>query len=94
MAGPELLEVFAELVVGDRVEVVHELKVGFRTWSTTTVGTLVSKDRRRHSLHFQRNFDDKVFSDLLVLRRDDGELTTVTLDEFSELRKLPSLDRS
>jgi hypothetical protein len=32
--------------------------------------------------------DDKVFSDVLILKRDDGELTTVTLDEFSDLRKL------
>ena len=67
---------------------IHEVKVGFRTWTTTTVGTVVSKDRRRHGLHFRRNFDDKVFSDMIVLKRDDGELTTVTLDEFSELRKL------
>jgi len=94
MSNSPALDVFAELEPGDRLEVVHEVKVGFRTWSTTTVGTLVSKDRRRHSLHFQRNFDDKVFSDVLVLRREDGELTTVALDEFSELRKLPARDRS
>jgi hypothetical protein len=29
-----------------------------------------------------------VYSDLIVLRRDDGELTTVTIDEFSRLRRL------
>jgi hypothetical protein len=29
-----------------------------------------------------------VFSDVVVLKREDGELTTVTLDEFSEIRKL------
>jgi hypothetical protein len=64
------------------------VKVGFRNWSTNTLGTVVGKDRRRHSLHFNRNFDDKVYSDVLILKRDDGELTTVTLDEFSELRKV------
>jgi hypothetical protein len=82
------LKTFDELQPGDRVEVIHEVKVGFRTWSSRTTGTLVSKDRRRHSLHFNRNFDDKVYSDVLVLKRDDGELTTITLDEFSELKKL------
>jgi hypothetical protein len=55
---------------------------------TTTVGTVVKTDRRRHAYHHQRNFDDKVFSDVVVLKREDGELTTVTLDEFSEIRKL------
>lgn len=94
MAYPQTLEQFAELRPGDRVEVQHEVKVGFRSWTSTTTGVVVEKDRRRHSLHYQRNFDDKVFSDVLVLRRDDGELTTITLDEFSEIRKLAAGDRA
>ena len=81
--------VFSELKPGDHIELEHEVKVGFKKWRTTTAGTVVSTDRRRHSLHHLRNFDDKVFSDVIVLRREDGELTTVTLDEFSKLRKLP-----
>jgi hypothetical protein len=88
MPYPQTLEIFASLQPGDRVEVTHEVKVGFRHWNTKTLGTVVSKDRRRHSLHYNRNFDDKVYSDVLILKRDDGELTTVTLDEFSELRKV------
>lgn len=90
MAYPATLETYAQLVPGDRVEIVHEVKVGFRTWMTTTRGEVVKTERRRHSLHFRRNYDDKVFSDMILLRREDGELTTVTLDEFSELRKLPA----
>ena len=81
-------ETFASLQPGDRVQVDHEVKVGFRRWMTTTIGTVVKKERRRHSLHFKRNPDDKVYSDVIVLKRDSGELTTVTLDEFSELRRL------
>ena len=88
MARIQTLDVFGSLQPGDRVELKHEVKVGFRQWSSTTVGTVVQTERRRHSLHHQRNFDDKVFSDVIVLRRDSGELTTVTLDEFSELRVL------
>lgn len=88
MAYPESLEVYADLQIGDRVEVTHEVKVGFRKWLTVTKGKVVRKDRRRHGLHIQRNPDDKVYSDILVLEREDGELTTVTMDEFSDLRKL------
>jgi hypothetical protein len=88
MPYPQALETFAALQPGDRVEVTHEVKVGFRRWNSKTIGTVVAKDRRRHSLHFARNFDDQVFSDVLILKRDDGELTTVTLDEFSELREV------
>ena len=88
MAYPEAINVFTSLVPGDRVEVTHEVKVGFRKWYSVTKGKVVSKDRRRHGLHVNRNSDDKVYSDVLILERDDGELTTVTLDEFSDLRKL------
>jgi hypothetical protein len=83
-------ELFAQLRAGDRVEVEHEIRVGFRQWRIRTQGTVVRTERRRHGLHERRNFDDKVFSDEIVLRRDDGELTTVALDEFTVLKRLPT----
>ena len=84
----QTLRVFEQLQPGDDVELQHEIKVGFRSWRTTTRGNVVSALRRRHGLHYQRNFDDKAFSDVIVLKMPDGELTTVTLDEFSVLRKV------
>ena len=60
---------------------------GALQWTTKTCGTVVRTERLRHGLHFQRNFDDKVFSDVILLELPDGELTTVTLDEFTTLRR-------
>lgn len=85
---PTPREMIAELKPGDRIEVVHEIKVGLKRWPMSSVGEVVRVERRRHGLHYQRNRDDKVFSDLIVMRRDDGELTTVTLDEFTEIKRL------
>ena len=85
----ESRQLFVELRPGDRVEVTHEVKVGSsKTWSTTTTGTVVNTERRRQGLHFRRNVDDKVFADMIVLKRDDGEQTTVTMDEFTVIRRL------
>ena len=84
-------KLYEELQPGDRVEVTHEVKVGQKVWQTVTAGTVISKERRRHGLHFRRNVDDKVYSDALLLRRDDGEITTVTIDEFTRLKRLPAL---
>ncbi|MGE0610298.1 MAG: hypothetical protein AB7O62_24630 [Pirellulales bacterium] len=81
-------QLFSQLLPGDKVELTHEVKVGQQIWNTKTAGEVVRTERRRHGLHFRRNRDDKVFSDLIILRRPNGELTTVTLDEFSELKKL------
>ena len=79
---------FDQLQPGDRIQLVHTVTVGSKQWTTTTLGTVERKERRRPGLHFRRSLDDKVFSDLLVLRRDGGELTTVTMDEFTELKRI------
>lgn len=82
-------EVFATLRGGDRIEVVHEVKVGSsKTWKTSTVGTVVNTERRRQGLHVRRNPDDKVFADMIIMKRDDGELTTITMDEFTEIKRV------
>jgi hypothetical protein len=81
-------DLYYELRPGDRIEVEHTVLVGVRTWTTKTAGSVVRTERRRHGLHFRRNFDDKVFSDVIVLQRADGELTAVTLDEFTTLRRV------
>lgn len=73
---------------GDRVEVDHEIKVGLKVWHKTTVGTVERVERRRQGLHFKRNVDDKAFCDLIVLKLADESLTTVTIDEFTKLRKI------
>jgi len=88
----QMRQLFTELVEGDRIVVEHEVKVGQDRWPTKTVGTLVRTERRRHGLHYRRNPDDKVWSDILVLRHDDGELTTLTVDEFTKIRRLEAAD--
>jgi hypothetical protein len=84
----ETRETFEALKAGDRLEVDHVITIGPQTWTTKSVGTVVKTERGRHGLHFRRNFDDKVYSDFILLKRDDGELTTVAIDEFTTLRKL------
>ncbi len=90
MSDSQNRQIYAELKPGDRIRLRHEVKVGFRSWEQVTEGTVERTERRRHGLHNKRNPDDKVYSDLIVLRRDDGELTTVSLDAYSELEKLES----
>ena len=88
-ATTDARRVFEELKAGDRIEVTHEVKVGSsKTWTTKTVGTVLHTERCRQGLHFRRNPDDKVFADMIVLKRDDDEQTTITMDEFTEIKRL------
>jgi len=85
----ESRRLYEQLQPGDRVEVIHGVTVGSSAkWTTTTIGKVLRTERRRHGLHFQRNPDDKVYSDVVILARDNGELTTVTVDEFTRLRRV------
>ncbi|MBN2579933.1 MAG: hypothetical protein JXB10_13170 [Pirellulales bacterium] len=78
---------FDELKPGDRIEVEHMVTIGRRSWPSRTAGMVVRTERRRHGLHVHRNFDDAVFSDSILLELPDGELTNVTVDEFTHLRR-------
>ncbi|MCE5301908.1 MAG: hypothetical protein LLF97_02225 [Planctomycetaceae bacterium] len=77
---------FDELKIGDRVEVEHVVTVGQKSWTAKTCGTVVRVERRRHGMHVQRGRDDQVFSDAVLLEQPDGELTAVTMDEFTAIR--------
>lgn len=90
MATAELAsrKLYEQLLPGDMVEVQHEVKVGSKTWTATTRGKVISTERRRHGLHYRRSVDDKVFSDMLVLEAADGSITTITMDEFTVLKKV------
>ena len=86
-AAPTTRELFQQLQPGDRIEVEHTVMVGLEQWPTKTTGTVVRTDRRRHGLHFRRNYDDKVFSDVILLELPGGELSEVTIDEFTSIRR-------
>ena len=77
----------AELKPGDRVDVEHTVTVGQKNWLAKTSGKVIRVERRRHGLHFHRNFDDKVFSDTVLLEMADGELAAITIDEFTKMRR-------
>ncbi len=89
---PSVLETrkaYDNLQAGDRIELTHEVKVGLKRWYTTTQGTVVKTHRQRHGLHWRRNPDDKVYRDEIVLQLPDGSITTLTIDEWTELKVLP-----
>jgi hypothetical protein len=78
---------YDELMPGDRIEVEHTVTVGRNSWPAKTYGTVLRIERRRHGLHHRRNFDDKVFSDTILLELPDGELTAIAIDEYTTLRR-------
>ena len=85
--GSETRAQLHELSAGDRIEVEQLVTVGEKSWTTKTCGIVVRTERCRRGPHFNRNFDDKVFGDTILLELADGELTSVTVDEFTTIRR-------
>jgi len=82
---------YEQLRPGDHVKITQRVKVGQKVWKTEVTGTVERVERRRHGLNVERNFDDKAFSDLVVLRKDGPmpEETAVALDEFTHIERQP-----
>jgi hypothetical protein len=80
---------FEALKPGDHVKITQRIKVGLKIWTTTVTGTVERTERRREGLAVKRNFDDKAFADLILLRKDGpaGEETTVAMDEYTQIER-------
>jgi hypothetical protein len=83
-------QLYAVLKPGDDVDVTHHMKIGFNQYECHTTGVVMSTERRECGTDggWRRNWDDRYWFDHLVLRRDDGELTTVTIDEYTEITNI------
>ncbi|RPI85064.1 MAG: hypothetical protein EHM42_07020 [Planctomycetaceae bacterium] len=78
---------FEDLQPGQRVKITQRVKVGLKIWQTEVTGVVEKIERRRNGLHVKRNFDDRAFCDLILLRKDGPvpDETTVVLDEFTQV---------
>ncbi len=81
---------FEALCAGDHVKITQRIKVGLKIWTTSVAGTVERTERRREGLDVKRNFDDKAFADLILLKKDGsaGEETTVVLDEYTQIERM------
>ena len=80
---------FETLHPGDHIRVTQRIKVGLKIWTTSVTGSVERIERRREGLAVKRNFDDKAFADLIVLKKDGpvAEETTVALDEYTQIER-------
>ena len=80
---------FETLRPGDHIKITQRIKVGLKIWTTSVTGSVERIERRREGLAVKRNFDDKAFADLIVLKKDGtvGEETTVALDEYTQIER-------
>jgi hypothetical protein len=87
-ASPYLLRpmdeaVRKQLVPGAVVKITQQIAARNYSWSTDITGTVVEYSQQETGSWYAHSKNDKLWLDRLTLRKPDGEITTLNLDEFS-----------
>jgi hypothetical protein len=90
MSETSTSELAARLTPGTRVKVVQQIAARHYSLPTEVRGSVVKFEQRPTGSWYAHSRNDKLWLDRLVLRKDDGELMTLNLDEFSVVEILAS----
>lgn len=84
---PGLVEVLQKLQPGMKVQITQTVRVGStKTWTTTVTGAFRHLDSLATGLATDRRPQDDVIVPILHFTKENGELSSVALDERSEVR--------
>jgi hypothetical protein len=75
----------SRLQPGVRVKVTQQIAARHWSWSDIAIGTVISFNQQQTGSWFAHSKNDRLWLDRLTLRLDDGEITTLNLDEFSRV---------
>ncbi|MCS6976480.1 MAG: hypothetical protein NZM31_05650 [Gemmatales bacterium] len=79
---------FEELQPGQRVRITQPVRVGRRKWPAVVEGVVRDLKVLVTGLTVERGNDDIVTAPTIHLVKDNGELTSITVDEFTTFELL------
>jgi hypothetical protein len=74
-----------KLKPGTRVRVTQQIAARHYAWPTEVRGTVVAFEQRQTGSWFAHGKDEKLWLDRLTIRKPDGEVTTLNLDEYTRI---------
>jgi hypothetical protein len=73
---------------GQKVKITQQIAAREYSWQTTVEGTVVRVGLRPTGSWFTHATGDRLWLDRVVLRKSDGEITTLNLDEYTHIELL------
>jgi len=70
---------------GVKVRVTQQIAARDHSLSTEILGTIVRFEQIKTGSWYAHSKDDRLWLDRLVLRKADGEITTLNLDDYSRV---------
>lgn len=74
-----------QLAVGTKVKVTQQIAARNYALTSDIRGTIVEYEQKTTGSWYAHSKNDKLWLDRLTLRKDDGELITLNLDEYSHV---------
>lgn len=85
---PALVEVLKGLKLGDRLKIVHTVRVGAKVWTHDAVGTFRGVNYLATGVTTDRVPEDDIVVPTVHFTKDNGELTSVALDENTKVERV------
>lgn len=76
------------LTPGVRVRVTQQMPRATGALKTVVEGTVVKAEQSKTGSWYAHGRDDKLWLDRVILRRDDGEIVYLNLDQYSLVQKV------
>lgn len=77
-----------DLRPGAKVKITQQIAGRDYTWTSDVVGTVVDFEQKQTGSWYAHSKDDKLWLDRLLIKKDDGELTTLNLDDYTHVEVL------
>lgn len=74
-----------QLKPGVKVKITQQIAARHYTWPTEIRGTIVEFMQQETGSWYAHSKDDRLWLDRLVLRKADGEITTLNLDDYTHI---------
>jgi len=83
--SPELSAILRSLQPGQRIRITQTIRVGMKEWTTTVIGSFRGMNYLATGLATDRVPEDDIVVVCVHFTKDNGELSSVTLDEHSKI---------
>jgi hypothetical protein len=87
--NPELTALLKSLTPGQRIRITQTVRVGSRLWTTTVTGRFRGVNYLATGLATDRVPEDDIIVPMVHFTKDNGELSSVALDEHTQVAGEP-----
>jgi hypothetical protein len=85
--SPAQIDLLVSLKPGDRIKITHTTRVGAKKWQTAVEGVFRHINHLATGITTERVPDDDVVVPILHFTKDNGELSSIAIDENCVITK-------